>query len=308
MNYSNHQDGGVIGLKRNKTLKKPGKQLVKKFSVECFKKFIAASSISFLNKGTYGKAFLVKINNKALSPYIDLQENPVPVIIVKVGLVSTKQKQNPVRSEENNMMPMLKADFDAEHTVQEIIFRKSLKTFNSALSPGIVYLDILTTARFKMLYPKLFELMAPETNNRFSLIGMETYSNVDTMTNIGLTSKLKGVCFQQLLRLGALGYAHGDPSLDNIIVDKDVDRPYLIDFGNPQKLSEEETDFVRSQLTKVTDLPRVLSIILKGFPLEFANDPRYETNWSWVSELKSTPAINRAFLATFGDDGWAKIV
>lgn len=301
-----HQDGGVIGMKRNKTIKKLTKKQVKKFSVDCFKKFIAESSISFLNKGSYGKAFLVKINNKASSPYIDLQENPVPVLIVKVGLVSTKAYA--ATSEENGMQPMSKSDFDAEHTVQEAVFRDSLKTFNSALCPGIVYLDILTTERFRTLYPKLFELMAPETNNLFSLIGMETYSNVDNVENLGLTPKLKGVCFQQLLRLGALGYAHGDPTLTNIIVDKDVGRPYLIDFGNQQKLSTDEVDFLRSQLEKVTDLPRVLRIILKGFPLDFANDPRYGTNWSWVSDLKSTPPINRAFLATFSDDGWTKIV
>ena len=304
--YSSDQDGGVIGLKRNKTMKNTSKQKMKNISVDCFKKFIAKSSISFLNKGTYGKAFLVKIVNASLSPYIDLQENPVPVLIVKVGLVSAKPHAG--TSEENDMQPMSKADFDAEHTVQENVFRESLKEFNSALCPGIVYLDILTTARFKMLFPKLFELMAPEKHNRFSFIGMETYANVDNVSNLGLTPKLKGVCFQQLLRLGALGIAHGDPSLNNIIVDKDVGRPYLIDFGNPQKLSKEETDFIRSQLDKVTDLPRVLNIILKGFPLDFANDPRYATNWSWVSGLITAPTINRTFLATFGDDGWAKIV
>ena len=304
MDSSNIQDGGVIGLKRNKkTAKNPTKKQVKAFSVACFKKFIAKSTISFLNRGTYGKAFLVRINNKAMSPYIDLQQNPVQALIVKVGLVGTKEA-----SEENGMQPMAKADFDAEHTVQEEVFRTSLEEFNSALCPAIIYLDILTTARFKTLYPKLFELMAPEKNNRFSLIGMETYAAVDNVNNLGLTPKLKGVCFQQLLRLGALGYAHGDPSLNNIIVDKDVGRPYLIDFGNPQKLSKEETDFIHSQLQKVTDLPRVLSIILKGFPLDFANDPRYATNWSWVRNLTTTPTINRAFLATFADDGWEKIL
>ena len=80
-----NQDGGVIGFrKKPKTQKKcVGNHCavqLKKFSNFCFKNFVDHCTVRFIGSGTYGKAFLLTITDPILSPYVDIEGNPVKVI------------------------------------------------------------------------------------------------------------------------------------------------------------------------------------------------------------------------------------
>ena len=287
------QHGGVIGFK--KTMK-----TLKEFSKTCFRTFLKHSKVSYLSKGTYGVALLLKIDNPSASPYIDIQGKPVTVLIVKMGLVSNQK----ARAKHNDVQPIKQSDFEEEHKVQESIFRKSLETYDSAICPAIVFIDTLTWDELRTSYPKLSEHMKAESNILYSIIGMETFPNVDTLYNYEATPALKNVSFHLLLRLGAIGYAHGDPSLSNIILEKKSKRPYLIDFGNPVKLSSTDTDFMKSQLSKVTDLKRVLTIMMKGFPEEY---PEMD-NWDWVRKMNKAPELPKTTFSKFKDKNWSKVL
>jgi hypothetical protein len=286
------QLGGVIGYQ------KATKDL-KDFSKLSFNKFQRHSEVQYLSKGTYGVALMLTIDHAANSPYIDLEGKPVKVLIVKIGIVTNK----PTGAKRNGVTPTKPSQFRAECDVQETIFRSSLEKYNSALCPAIIYIDTVPWKDLKSLYPKLAQYMKEETEFHFSLIGMETFPNVDSLYYVGPTPPMIAVCFYLLLRLGALGFAHGDPSLSNIIVDKASKRPYLIDFGNPVKLSSKETAFLKGQLHKVTDFKRVLAILLRGFPLEYPE----LSNWDWVKKMNAAPG-EPAALRTFVDDNWRDIL
>jgi hypothetical protein len=302
------QYGGVIGYrKKPKTVKKclsvayqtPN---LKQYSITCFKTFTSHSSIRLIGQGTYGKAFLLTIKNPEQSPYIDIEGRPVKVMLVKVGLIRTNSAR-PVSSA-NGITPTTIDDFKEESQTQERIFRMSLKKYNSALCPAIVYIDIITSKQFQTLYPKLFHKIEKENSYRFSLIGMETFERVDNVLNYGLSKSLQDTIVFLLIRLAALGVAHGDPSKGNVILDKDTGRPFLIDFGNVQRLTEAETAFMQTQVANITDKTRVLNILLKGFAHEHPDMP----NWDWLKHIKDIKKPNAELISSFVDKNWSTVL
>jgi len=302
-----NQDGGVIGFrKKPKTQKKcVGNHCavqLKKFSNFCFKNFVDHCTVRFIGSGTYGKAFLLTITDPILSPYVDIEGNPVKVILVKIGVVQV-----------NNMSPLQSAngvdimeihEFKTEVHTQEKIFRSSLEHFNSALCPAIIYIDVLAPNEFHTLYPKLQDHVKKETGLYYSLIGMETFEHVDNVFKHGMTDTLKDTIFYLLIRLGAIGFAHGDPSEGNVIIDKTTERPFLIDFGNVQRLNPEETEFMQRQLQHITDKERLLHILLKGFP---HSHPKM-TNWDWLKYIQTVHKPQPGYLKTLEDTNWRNIL
>ena len=281
-------EGGVIGCVDK----------IAAFSKTCFNTFLAYSKVSYLNQGTYGVALLLKIDHASRSPYIDIERKPVKTLIVKIGIVSSKRSKS-----NNSVIYTTPEEFRHEHKVQEAVFRKSLQAYDSALCPAVVHVESLSWDTLKRSYPKLARFMSPEPPGVvFTLLGMETFPDVQPFKG---APPLLAHCFYLLLRLGAIGYAHGDPSLSNVIVDARAQRPYLIDFGNPVKLSPKDTAFMRSQLTGVTDLRRVLKIVLKGFPQEFPHLP----NWDWVKTIRVAPDLPKPLvLSKWSDKGWERVV
>lgn len=301
------QNGGIIGFKKKKkTLKKckngDCNDKLKQLSVSSFKYFAENSTVEFLGKGTYGKAFLMHLQSSADSPYIDLAGNPVKVLLVKVGFIESPTDMN--SAVKNDIAFTNTQEFKVESQTQEIIFRSSLKKFNSALCPAIVYLDIVPAKSFETTYPLLYKEVEHNNVQYFSLIGMETFEQVDNVFNYGMSKQLQNTIFYMLLRLGALGYAHGDPGEKNVIVDKSNGRPYLIDFGNVQKLTSAETEFMRKQLVRMTDFEQVLHIILKGFPHGHPN----MHNWDWLKYLQSATPLKKAEISKLLDKGWQRVL
>jgi serine/threonine protein kinase len=302
------QLGGVIGfrtkpvtLKNCKTKNKTCETKIKQFSITCFKKFTKHATVRLLGQGTYGKAFLLTIKNAVLSPYVDIEGNSVKVLLVKIGFITHQRS----RSKKQSIVSTTVADFEKESNTQQDIFQASLKTFDSALCPAIVYLDIVPTTLCKQWYPKLYDsINAPNHIEKFSMIGMETYEHVDNLYNYGMSETLQDTVFFQLLRLGALGYAHGDPSSRNIILDKDTKRPYLIDFGNVQKLSVAETSFMKKQLANFTDMEGTLKIMLKGFPHGFPN----LRNWDWLKFIDGYTPLSKNAVANLVDKNWSQVL
>lgn len=303
------QLGGVIGFKKKAKTQKNCKtaectkaHILKEFSIKCFKNFLKHSNVQFLGKGTYGKAFLLVIKDTSYSPYLDISGRPVKVLLVKVGFIAKNTDDK--RSDNNTIAMTTVDDFKKESQTQEFIFRNSLKKYNSALCPAIVYLDIITTKQCKEMYPKLYNKIEQNEVQNFSLIGMETFEHVDNLYKYGMTKDLEDTVFFMLMRLAAIGFAHGDPGPRNIIIDKEIGRPFLIDFGNVQKLTLQETQFMQTQLKKITDLRRVMHILLKGFPQAHPNLP----NWDWLKYIKNVRPLRPNEIDSMKDSNWKKIL
>ena len=291
-----NQHGGVIGF--NKKL-----SALKEFSKECFAEFVRNCTVEYLNKGTYGVTMKLTILDPSKSPYVDLNKKPVTVLIVKIGTVSSKKRQVAVLKNTNPLESVTLSDFKKEHFVQELVFRKSLEKFNSAICPAIVHVDVLEWEQLKQYTPLVPFFNSDLQKVKFSLIVMETFEHVHTLFHMN-SAPYRNITHYLLLRLGALGYAHGDPSLANILIDDKMKRPYLIDFGNVQVLSEKETSFMKDELVNPTNYPEVLKIILKGYPLTHSSFP----NWDWVKHTTDFPKVEKAALLKIVDRNWSQLL
>jgi hypothetical protein len=291
-----NQHGGVIGFNKKLTA-------LKDFSKHCFAEFVRNCTVEYLNKGTYGVIMKLTIMDPSKSPYVDLNKKPVTVLIVKIGTVSSKKRQVSVLKNTNPLESVTLTDFKKEHFVQEMVFRKSLEKFNSAICPAVVHVDILGWDQMKQYTPLVPFFNTDLQNIKFSLIAMETFGNVNTLFHMNSTS-YRSLTHYLLLRLGALGYAHGDPSLANILIDEKMKRPYLIDFGKVQVLSEKEIEFMKDELVRPTNYPEVSKIILKGYPLTHPSFP----NWDWVKNATEFPKVEKAQLLKIVDRNWSQLL
>jgi serine/threonine protein kinase len=234
---------------------------------------------------------------------VDLNKKPVTDLVVKIGTVSPKKRELSILKNINPVESVTLADFKKEHFVQEMVFRKSLEKFNSAICPAIIYVDVLNWEQMKQYTPLIPFFKTDLQKVTFSIIAMETFENVNTLFHINSTP-YRNITHYLLLRLGALGYAHGDPSLSNILIDQKMKRPYLIDFGNVQVLTEKETSFMKDELVKPTNYPEVLKILLKGYPLTHPNF----SNWDWVKHTTEFPKVEKTDLLKIVDRNWSQLL
>ena len=294
--YRMNQHGGVIGF--NKKL-----SALKEFSKQCFTTFVNNCTVQYLNKGSSGITMKLTINDPSKSPYVDLNKNPVTVLIVKIGMISSKKREVSVVKNTIPIQSVTLTDFKKEHFVQEMVFRKSLEKFNSAICPAIVHVEVLDWDHMKQYTPLVPFFNSDLQKVTFSMIVMETFENVDILFHMN-SAPYRQITHYLLLRLGALGYAHGDPSMANVLIDGKMKRPYLIDFGNVQVLSEKETAFMKDELVMPTNYPEVLKIILKGYPL---NHPSFR-NWDWVKHTTDFPKVDKAALLKIIDRNWSQLL
>lgn len=290
------QHGGVIGFNKKLTA-------LKDFSKMCFAEFVRNCTVEYLNNGTYGVIMKLTILDPSKSPYVDLNKKSVTVLTVKIGTISSKKREVFLMKNTNPVETVTLTDFKKEHFVQEMVFRKSLEKFNSAICPAIIYVDVLNWEQMKQYTPLIPFFKTDLQKVTFSIIAMETFENVNTLFHINSTP-YRNITHYLLLRLGALGYAHGDPSLSNILIDQKMKRPYLIDFGNVQVLSEKETSFMKDELVKPTNYSEVYKIILKGYPL---THPSF-SNWDWIKDTTEFPKVEKAALLKIVDRNWSQLL
>lgn len=314
------QSGGVIGHRKKATVYTKSKTTLCRrkrsdpldLMQRNFETFVRHADADYFSRGSYGLVYKLTLRDPSDSPYIDLAGRPVDTLIVKVGFIREDGAAGRWSIRSDLPEPQSLKDFKSESNTQDDIFLASLTEYASAICPAIIYKNVLASDRFQAVFPDLFSLLpSSPPSTRYSLIGMETYRDVLAASDLNRDNpELKAVCFSLLVRMGALGLAHGDPSWANFILDTGTSpyRPYIIDFGTAIELSEEETTFLQTQLGKITDFEKTMKIIAKGNPTKYGNDPTYGKNFSWLTGLSSIPGATQKTLATFEDSGWEKVL
>ena len=240
--------GGVIGRKEQKYTRKKSNQRLciqrELFSREKsgFDKFVRHGQLEYLSQGSYGYVFKVTLppGKKQFSPYVHLDKSPVTSLVFKLVVVHKSVKSVKLFRNLDSISSVTKKEFEEEVELQLDIYEKSLRQFNFAICPNIVETDLFSPETFKRKYPTLAPINTMDQSLQIGLIAMETYPDAKSGSKLqsSLTSKefveLKMRVMYLLMKLAVLGYFHGDPSMNNVLLEGK--RPYLIDFGQTKKL------------------------------------------------------------------------
>lgn len=337
--------GGVIGRKKY-ARKKTKKRLCKKqivFTPEDdkndFAKFMKAATCKIEGKGSYGYVLKLTLpeNKKKDSPYVHLDGSPVMTIVLKLSVVvhpnAFKKMVNVhLFDQADSISTVHEVNFDHENTTQMNIYNNSLKQFNFAICPKIVHSEKVPSQEFLKAYPKIAAMkscreLIKEINPTFSIgmIAMETYPNVTTLSKISKSLISNNEFYEVqcrvmylLMKLAVLGYDHGDPSENNVLMIGE--RPYLIDFGDTVKTTYKvrpdcmDNEFFLDTSQKPYK-PRIIDEIYRGWPtshtpLVYRNKngdevEDYYPNWDWLLLMrKYTPPKD---VSMFSDDNWQEI-
>lgn len=276
-------------------------------------RFLKNCSCSLYNRNVKGGIiFLLHLNDKVESPYIDRQNQPVQTILLKMVFINDETQQNKwyFQSPEITLYKSIK--FRCEVANQCSAFERSIE---EPICPAIAYSTILKggekmdylTDLLKKSVDKTKEIIESIKKNvgifDIGFIYMEYLRDFDTLydTKDFIYNVL---AIYELYRLYQIGYIHGDPHRNNFLINPYYDRPI---FAKPQECSVMIIDFGAAflkptvQTIPLDNIMKVVDINL-DYPSEiWGKDfiPREWPSYYWLrfaAENKSLRSIYNTML------------